>query len=266
MLIGFNNDVEYRGKTFHIQTEDHGEGDPRIETQLFFSGAILDTNITSYQETLDNYDGKQAEERIRAQMKASHRSLYKKLLAGEYDEIAGLEPVEDVEEVGAPDPDEFTPSQERIPAAAAQVEEKAEEEGDDAILEFTKKKAKEHVDLNTLKDQLDGMGDGEDEQEAEDVEEDVAPTQVIDPSDGGLDFSSVSDDADDEAADEAPPAAAASASAASEAAASAKPPANRQPRRALVEFEKTGATAWNGCGPAKDPLSLTELVEDFLGL
>ncbi|MFW5968633.1 MAG: hypothetical protein ACOCV2_14000 [Persicimonas sp.] len=237
MLIGFNNDVEYRGKTFHIQTEDHGEGDPRIETQLFHSGAILDTVITSYEEILDEYDGEEAEERIRAQMKASHRSLYKKLLGGEYDQLAGLDPAEDEGEVEVPDPDEFKPSQDRVPAAAAKVEEKAEEEGEDAILEFQKKKAKNHVSLDQLKDQLEDI-DGDDEVDESEEEDDVAPTEVLDTGGSDLDLSSVteqtapSSDADD---------------------------SFRTP-----EWKETGVNAWQGCQPAEDPLSLTELVEDFL--
>jgi hypothetical protein len=248
MLIGFNNDVEYRGKTFHIQTEDHGEGDPRIETQLFHSGAILDTVITSYQEILDEYDGEEADERVRAQMKASHRSLFKKLKAGEYDDFAGLEPLEDVDEdLPEPDVDDFTPSQDRVPAAAAKVEE----EGEDAILEFQKEKAKNHVSLHKLKDQLKNVdaAAGSDDSEADadassQVEEDVAHTQVIDPADGGLEFSSVSEDGGQAAT-----------------------PANRQNGQpVLVEYEQTGVEAWEGCRAPADDLSLTSLVEEFLGL
>lgn len=247
MLIGFNNDVQYRGKTFHIQTEDHGEGDPRIETQLFHSGAILDTVITSYEETLENYDGAEQEERIRAQMKASHRSLYKKLMGGKYDELAGLEPLEEVEEeVAAPDPDEFTPSQDRVPAAAAKVEQ----EGEDAILEFQKKKAKNHVSLDKLKDQLSRMNESE-ASEASEAEE-AAPTQVIDASGPGFDFSSVSEQSEPKKEKAAPPAASSAKSAPAAA--------------ASVDMPETGVSAWTGCNPADDSLSLTELVEDFLGL
>ncbi len=262
MLIGFNNDVEYRDMTFHIQTEDHGEGDPRIETQLFHSGAILDTVITSYEETIEGYEGPEAEERIRAQMKASHRSLFKKLMAGEYDEMVGLEPLEEVEEeVAAPDPDEFTPSQERVPAAAAKVEE----EGEDAIMKFQKKKAKDHVSLDKLKSQLSKLDKKEEESakeeppkeakqapdadDDEEDEDDVVPTQVIDTSNKGFQISSaVEDDADQPEK----PAKTTVAAAAGE--------------RALVEYEATGAQAWEGCEKPIYPLSLTDLVEDFLGL
>src|SRR5690554_3889368 len=159
MLIGFNNDVEYRGKTFHIQTEDHGLGGSTIETQLFYSGAILDTVMSSYADAIEGLGEEEAEERIRAQMKASHRSLFKKLRAGEYDEMVGLEPLSTAE---APDieaeAEDFTPSQERVPAEA----QKLEEGGAEAIEEFEKKhsdskKALNHMSLNKLKSQLSAL-------------------------------------------------------------------------------------------------------------
>ena len=53
MQIGFNNDIDYRGKTFHIQTEDRGLPAAQIETQIFCAGAILDTTIISYQKIMD---------------------------------------------------------------------------------------------------------------------------------------------------------------------------------------------------------------------
>lgn len=149
MLIGFNNDVQYRGKVFHIQTEDRGLADARIETQLFFSGAILDTVITSYAEILERFEGAEAEERIKAKMKASHKSLFRNLHGGKYDALAGLESREASEE-SSEEESTFTPSQDRVPAAA----EKLERGDQDAIERFSEGQARQHVDLNTLKSQL----------------------------------------------------------------------------------------------------------------
>ncbi len=255
MLIGFNNDVEYRGKTFHIQTEDHGESDCRIETQLFYAGAILDTVITSYEETIEGYEGNEAEERIRAQMKASHRSLFKKLMAGEYDDFAGLEPLEDVEEEVEEDAADFTPSQDRVPAAAARLEE----EGEDAILEFQKDKAKQHVSLNKLKDQLSNI---KSDAEQSDAQDDVAPTQVLDPSKAApsMDDAPADGGEPDEPAQPVQPAQPAQPV---QAAVAARAPSAVP---AALELAETGAMAWEGCRPCEDDLSLTDLVEDFLGL
>jgi hypothetical protein len=232
MLIGFNNDVEYRGKVFHIQTEDHGKNDPRIETQLFHSGAILDTKITSYEDILDEYEGVEAEERIKAKMKASHKTLFRNLRKGKYDEMAGLEPVDETVDAEIPDEEEFTPSQDRVPAAAAKVEE----EGEDAIQKFSKDQAKQHVDLNTLKSQLSKV-DGEGEESV--AEDEAAPTQVTGPM-------------------------GAPAAATSPEASEAKP----DPTDALVGealAKHTGLEPWQGCERPEEDLGITEMVEAFVG-
>lgn len=168
MQIGYNNDVEYRGKTFHIQTEDRGEAAASIETQIFHAGAILDTSILPYNNVLgetDDVDERIA--RIRGLMQANHKKLYRKLFAGEYDHFVGLE------RVGAPPPpevDDFVPSQEAVPAAALEIERgnldafaMAEPEG-------------ESLDLAKLKEQLalDAAAAGE---------EDSAPTLAVSASD-----------------------------------------------------------------------------------
>lgn len=254
MLIGFNNDVDYRGTTFHIQTEDHGESDCRIETQLFYSGAIVDTVITSYEETIEGYEGKEAEERIRAQMKASHRSLYKKLMAGEYDEFAGLEPLDEPVEEVVEDAEGFTPSQDRVPAAAARIEE----EGEDAIIEFQKDKAKHHVSLDKLKDQLSNMSPAE---EDSDPQDDVAPTQVLGPSASSPGMAASPADG----AQPAKPAQSAKLAKLAKAATSA-PAAKPAAAASAVELTGTGARAWDGCLPCDEDLSLTGIVEEFLGL
>ncbi len=120
MQIGFNNDVEYREKTFHIQTEDHGVKMASIETQIFHAGAIYDTSIVSYKNLLaDSEEGEERTKRIRSMMQANHKSLYNKLMAGEYDKFAGLEPLADGEVAAVAD---FVPSQERVPESAHALE------------------------------------------------------------------------------------------------------------------------------------------------
>lgn len=119
MQIGYNNDVEYRKKTFHIQTEDRGEAAASIETQIFHAGAILDTSIISYAKVLEaTTDVDERIERIRALMQGNHKKLYKKLFAGDYDTMVGLEPQGGAAAV----PDDFVPSQELVPSAALEIE------------------------------------------------------------------------------------------------------------------------------------------------
>ena len=123
MLIGYNNDIEYRDKTFHIQTEDRGLSDCKIETQIFHSGAILDTRITSYEKYRD-LDEDERNRKVEALMKASHRDLYRKLLGGEYDAFAGLEPLDDGERSEVFEEAHLEPGQDRVPAGALEIERK----------------------------------------------------------------------------------------------------------------------------------------------
>lgn len=273
MLIGFNNDVEYRGMTFHIQTEDHGLGGSTIETQLFHSGAILDTVMSSYAEAIAGMSEDEAEEHIRAQMKASHRSLFKKLRAGEYDEMVGLERLSlaeesDIEAEAAG----FTPSQERVPAEA----QKLEEGGAAAIEAFEKKHADpkkpvSHMSLDKLKSQLSALKQPGDTgnlkalSDPEDTQEDdvAVATQIMDASGVGMEFS----------ADFKAPRQGASAQslqrgifgeepAPGALRAADAPDTVRMPK--TIDFAATGATAWTGCRPSTDDLSLVDLVEKFL--
>jgi hypothetical protein len=53
MITGLNTDVEYQGKTYHVQTEDSGRKNPTIMTILFQAGAILATRKTSYADIVN---------------------------------------------------------------------------------------------------------------------------------------------------------------------------------------------------------------------
>ena len=163
MQIGFNNDVQYRGKTFHIQTEDHGIKMASIETQIFHSGAIYDTSIVSYKNLLaDSEEGEERVKRIRSMMQANHKSLYNKLMAGEYDAFAGLEPLADDEEAES---SEFVPSQERVPDSARAFE-KGEEE-------FPEQQEGEHVSLADIQKKL--------QEDQRGVEKDATPPSKSTP-------------------------------------------------------------------------------------
>lgn len=170
MLIGYNNDVDYRGKKFHIQTEDHGRKDPRIESQIFHQGQILDTEIVPYESVLEEQDGEEVDHKLKSMMWAAHKGLYRKLMSGEYDKRVGLEPVEDPSgEVEAPAPDEFEPGQDRVPTAARKIEE----QGEEAVEQFHQNQARKHVDLDSLKDHLSGVSGDEGNEEAEEAEQET---------------------------------------------------------------------------------------------
>jgi hypothetical protein len=231
MQIGYNNDVEYRDKTFHIQTEDHGVDAASIETQIFHGGAILDTSIISYKKVLgETEDVDERIERIRALMQGNHKKLYKKLFAGEYDEMVGLDPGE--KKPVAELPDDFVPSQEAVPAAALEVEK-----GNLDALGM--EPMGESVGLAELQAQLNADAAA---MEADEADDDAgAPTMMISPNE---------------------------IASTQQVMAVPRPSTSMKslaPKSNGVDFPATGSKAWRGCNPPMVDLDITELVEDFIG-
>lgn len=90
MLSGFNHNILYKGKTYHIQTEDGGLDNPSIVTHAFLGGVILDSVRQAYGDLLGRPDW---EEALRDRMKAQHLEEIRKLFSGAFepspDEAAG---------------------------------------------------------------------------------------------------------------------------------------------------------------------------------
>ena len=85
MILGFNNDIRHRGKTFHVQTEDSGPQNPVITTHVFIGGTILGTKRTEYKDDLGRSD---LNNHVRALMQKQHREMMKAVQYGEYDDAA----------------------------------------------------------------------------------------------------------------------------------------------------------------------------------
>lgn len=226
MQIGFNNDVEHRGKTFHIQTEDRGLPAAQIETQIFCGGAILDTTIIPYRKVMDaEPDGDAQIQKIRTMMQAAHRNFYKKLKAGDYDAMVGLEPVATVP---FDDVDDFAPGQDRIPSSALEVERNPETFA-------LGRDMGEAVDLSKLKEKLGGAG-----LDHSDADEVSSPIFVATPEPMNRKVSA-------------------------DVSALRRPSMSSSPSLpGIPDFLPTGRHAWGGCVAPKDDLSIVPLVEAFL--
>ena len=81
MLVGYNNNVTYKGKVYHVQTEDSGLNNPIIVTLLYIKGTILASKKTSYSHLIGNKDIKKS---VRELMKEQHKAMLKELIAGKY--------------------------------------------------------------------------------------------------------------------------------------------------------------------------------------
>jgi hypothetical protein len=122
-VLGFNHNLRYRGRVFHVQTEDSGPAYARLYTHLFYEGTILSSKKQEYEPAA-------AEDSVRLLMQQLHKAMIKELTHGGHDpqitaffasrgEPAALEvPAPAMEAVVAqaqPDP---APPQAAAPAAA----------------------------------------------------------------------------------------------------------------------------------------------------
>ncbi len=81
MLVGYNTNIAYKDKIYHVQTEDSGLNNPVIITLLYFKGAIIASKKTNYAHLLNEQDYK---EKVKIMMKEQHKNMIKELLSGKY--------------------------------------------------------------------------------------------------------------------------------------------------------------------------------------
>lgn len=81
MKVGFNTNVPYKGKLYHVQTEDCGLKNPVVLTLLYYDGEILASKRTSYEQFLKNPD---RDARVQELMKLQHKMMMKELIAGKH--------------------------------------------------------------------------------------------------------------------------------------------------------------------------------------
>jgi hypothetical protein len=83
--VGFNNNVKYNGRTFHIQTEDSGLDRPHVITHLFADGGrVIKSRKRTYAEHVRRQDVAQY---VRQLMKGQHLEMALALRDGKFDEI-----------------------------------------------------------------------------------------------------------------------------------------------------------------------------------
>ncbi len=249
MLIGYNNDVQYRGKVFHIQTEDRGSPSMQIETQIFHAGAILDTRIVSYEELISGEEDKETRNKsIKSLMQKTHKELYKNLFNGGYDHFVGLEPraqegSEEVDEV-----EDFMPSQERVPDAV-----RALEEGGEIAEELQQAAGGDHIDLQSLKSKLARMSSASEVSSAASSsdEDATAPPQNTRNTDSSGVLKPVLSLSKKASKSAAPMVKASSL-------------INKIAPESVASWGSTGVQAWQGCEPPREDLSVLALVEKLL--
>jgi hypothetical protein len=78
-VLGYNHNVRYAGRLWHVQTEDSGQNNPHVFTHLFHDGTILAT------KRLD-YDPASEVSAVQKLMQTQHKAMLRELKAGAFDE------------------------------------------------------------------------------------------------------------------------------------------------------------------------------------
>ena len=128
MLVGYNTNVPYKGKLYHVQTEDNGINNPIIVTLLYIKGTILASKKVSYAEIASSPDYK---EKVRELMKDQHKNMIKELIRGTH--TPGDTPETPAEKSGAEESGpKITEPEKPEPVAAEQPTEQpaAQQAGD----------------------------------------------------------------------------------------------------------------------------------------
>ncbi len=83
MITGFNTDVDYAERIFHVQTEDKGRDNPVIESLVYASGEIVAARNTSYEEL--NASADYTEDEVMERMERQHQALIRDILNGKFE-------------------------------------------------------------------------------------------------------------------------------------------------------------------------------------
>jgi len=89
MNTGFNTDVSYNKKLYHVQTEDVTGDDPYALTLLYHGGAIIARIKTSYGSL---FPQKLIESQILDLMQRQHKKMITDLRTGKFAKVTGIEP------------------------------------------------------------------------------------------------------------------------------------------------------------------------------
>lgn len=79
---GFNSDVMYSGRTYHVQTEDWGDSNPFVVTRVYHSGMVVISIKSSYEQLASKSHavGRQA---VRLGMREQHQRVLDQLVSGD---------------------------------------------------------------------------------------------------------------------------------------------------------------------------------------
>ncbi|MFL6468546.1 MAG: hypothetical protein ACJ72Z_11370 [Pyrinomonadaceae bacterium] len=87
MITGFNTDVEFDGKTYHVQTEDKGLETPFLLTLIYDKGTILASKRTPYE---DLFEKGFSEDALAERLQRQHSLVCAAINAGRLNDLIEL--------------------------------------------------------------------------------------------------------------------------------------------------------------------------------
>lgn len=123
-LRGYNHNIRYKVRVYHVQTEDSGLDNPHVITHLFLDGMIVSSQRKSYVSLLETPD---LDARVRSVMQDQHKAMMKQLRRGDLDGrivglVGALKPGEAEHEAHVTPPAGYAPPpEESLPPAEARA-------------------------------------------------------------------------------------------------------------------------------------------------
>jgi hypothetical protein len=85
-VVGFNHNIQYGSRLYHVQTEDSGLPHAHYITHLFVGGNIVASMKSSYVDLIDAEPD--LPKAVRILMEAQHKAMLKRLISGEFNDLA----------------------------------------------------------------------------------------------------------------------------------------------------------------------------------
>src|SRR5258706_7463 len=83
MITGFNTDVDYEGRVFHVQTEDKGLDNPVVESLVYTGGEIITSRRSSYADLVRSPSYTDTE--LARRMESQHQAIIREIMSGRFD-------------------------------------------------------------------------------------------------------------------------------------------------------------------------------------
>jgi hypothetical protein len=80
VITGFNTDIEFQGKIYHVQTEDKGPAKPLLVTLVYDGGTILASKRTAYEAGVN-------EEELAERLRKQHGAICAAIKTGRLDDL-----------------------------------------------------------------------------------------------------------------------------------------------------------------------------------